>query len=173
MDFPLWQAIKKKRLSPEQEIALFLKETELFGNLKGRVLREITSLVHKRKYSENEVVFEQGQAGAGLYLIMSGKVRIVTKSENQELKLAELEKYSFFGELSLFDIQPRGATAIAADDSILLGFFQPELKKVIEQKPKIGIEIIMAITKVIAMRLNNTNQVLEKGYARARKNKSV
>lgn len=169
MEFPLWKTILKNNVTPEQEIVNFLKETALFGKLKGRTLREITNLVHKRNYATNEVIFEQGQAGAGLYFIMNGKVNIITRSDGQDLKLAELAKYSFFGELSLFDVQPRGATAIAVEDCTLLGFFQPELRTIIEQKPKVGVEIVMAIARVIADRLNSTNQVLEKAYIRSKR----
>ena len=171
MEFPLWKALQKQKSNPEQEILDFLKETALFGNLKKRTLREITAMVHKREYSATETIFEQGQAGAGLYFIMDGKVKIVSSAEGTDLKLAVLDKYAFFGELSLFDVQPRGASAIAVEDSILLGFFQPELKTIIEKKPKIGTEIIMAITRVIAQRLNSTNMVLEKAYLKAKKGK--
>ncbi|MCE9500713.1 MAG: cyclic nucleotide-binding domain-containing protein [Leptospira sp.] len=172
MDLPIWKEILRKKLTPEQEISLFLADTALFANLNKRALKEIAGLVHPRSFSEGETVFRQGEAGAGLYLIMEGKVAISSAREGVTMQLAELTKGAFFGELSLFTEDPRTATATAVEDSVLLGFFQPDLKTLIERKPKAGIDIIMSISTIIAQRLGKTNSVLEKAYFKG-KAKSV
>jgi len=132
-----------------------------------RTLREVARLIHKRKYYAGETIFFQGQAGTGVYLIYSGKVEISAAREGIALKLATLEKGAFFGELALFQDEPRSATAIAVEDCVLLGFFQPELKNLVETKPKIGNEIVMNFSKILAERLRNTNDTLELAYFRS------
>ena len=102
MEIPFWKSILKKKLTFEQEVTQFLSETALFENRTKRVLKEIASLVHPRNYSEGEEIFRQGEAGAGLYLIMEGRVDISSNKDGVSMKLADLPKGAFFGELSLF-----------------------------------------------------------------------
>ncbi|MBE7411463.1 MAG: cyclic nucleotide-binding domain-containing protein [Leptospiraceae bacterium] len=164
MEIPYWKAILKKKETFKEEITRFLSDTALFENLSRRILKEVASLVHIRNYKAGEEIFRQGEVGSGLYLIQEGRVLIASKMEGVSMNLADLPKGAFFGELSLFTDEVRTATATATEDSILIGFFQPDLKKLIERKPKVGIEIVMSIASVIAQRLSKTNQVLEKAY---------
>lgn len=97
-------------------------------------------------------------------MVFDGKVAIRSVRDGVELDLAHLDQHSFFGELSLFSEERRTATAIAQEPSTLLGFFQPDLKEIIETKPKIGIEILLSLTGVVVERLQKTNQLLEKAY---------
>ncbi|EPG76448.1 cyclic nucleotide-binding domain protein [Leptospira broomii serovar Hurstbridge str. 5399] len=164
LQLPIWKKLFKKKGTSNPEIIRFLRETSVFGKLKRRTLNEIARLVHVRKYVEGEEIFRQGEAGAGFYMIFDGKVTIRSIRDGIELDLAHLDQHSFFGELSLFSEERRTATAIASEPSTLLGFFQPDLKEIIETKPKIGIEILLSLTGVIVERLQKTNQLLEKAY---------
>ena len=169
MEFPLWKQIKKKEVDSSSEIIDLLKETALFGEFNKRTLKIISNFVHKRDYEQTEIIFEQGQAGAGLYIIMSGRVNIVTHKEGIELSLAEIGEKSFFGELSLFTEAPRTANAIAVEPTVLLGFFQSDLKELLERKPKVGNAIIMSIASIISERLSDTNEVLANAYIKGKK----
>ncbi|EOQ95301.1 cyclic nucleotide-binding domain protein [Leptospira wolbachii serovar Codice str. CDC] len=107
-----------------------------------------------------------------MYLILQGKVEIFSEREGVTLKLAELEKGAFFGELALFQDFPRSATAVALVDSILLGFFQPELKTLLETKPRVGNDLLLSFASIIADRLRKTNDTLEAAYFKSKKNKA-
>ncbi|WCL50371.1 cyclic nucleotide-binding domain-containing protein [Leptospira sp. GIMC2001] len=171
MELPVWKSIFRSETNPVKEIFHFLKTTALFQGLPNKHIREVARLVHRRNYQAEEIVFRQGQMGAGLFLIFKGKVEIQSTHEGVTLKLATLEPGSFFGELSLFSEEPRSATATCQEDSILLGFFQPELDSLIQTKPRTGNAILLAFSKVITKRLINTNQVLEIAYFKGKKKK--
>lgn len=168
MELPLWKALVKKTQNPLSEIQNFLHHTVLFGELPRRTLREVARLIHKRSYYNGEVIFRQGQAGLGLFLIMEGKVEIFSERDGIQMKLADLHRGAFFGELSLFSDEPRSATAICKEETILLGFFQPELEQLIKTKPRSGNEILMRFSRVITERLLKTNEVLEKAYLKGK-----
>ena len=171
MELPFWKAIFRKETNPVKEIFLFLKKTALFEGLPNKHIREVARLVHKRSYHPGEIIFRQGQKGAGLFLILKGNVEINSTKEGVTLNLAHLDEGSFFGELSLFSEEPRTATATSKEETILLGFFQPELETLIQTKPRTGNAILLAFTKVITNRLIGTNQLLESAYFRGRKKK--
>lgn len=64
-------------------------------------------------YADGEVIFEQGDPAADMYLIVYGHVRIVRESGGAGVDLAILGPGDFFGEMGLFAPGPRTATAVA------------------------------------------------------------
>lgn len=173
MQLPLWRTILKKESNPILEISSFLKETAIFQGMPKRTLREVARLIHKRRYYAGETIFFQGQAGTGVYLLLSGKVEITSQREGISLRLATLEKGAFFGELALFQDEPRSATAVALEDCVLLGFFQPELKILLETKPRIGNDIVIRLAQILADRLRKTNDTLEAAYFKSKLEKKM
>ncbi|AYV55118.1 cyclic nucleotide-binding domain-containing protein [Leptospira kmetyi] len=168
LDLPIWRKLFNRKEASNKEIIHFLRETSVFGRMKKRTLIEIARMVHVREYQEGETIFRQGEVGAGFYLVYEGSVVIRSVRDGIELDLAHLDAHAFFGELSLFTEERRTASAIALEQTTLLGFFQPDLKEIIETKPRIGIEILMSLSTVIVERLHRTNGLLEKAYFRGK-----
>ena len=57
----------------------------------------------ERSYDADESIFEEGQPGAALFLILDGKVAIEIYRETSTTRLAVLERGAFFGEMALLD----------------------------------------------------------------------
>ena len=87
-------------------------------------------------------------------------------NEGNENTLAELNKGEFFGELALFDDEPRSANAIALDDCILLGLFTPDLMILQERNPVLGHKIMFNLGGLLGERLRKTNHLLIKEQAK-------
>lgn len=68
-------------------------------------------------YSSGQVVFEEGYPADGVYLICSGKVKVVKYRAGKEILLATLGEGSIFGEMAFIDSRPRSATVIAIEDT--------------------------------------------------------
>jgi CRP-like cAMP-binding protein len=98
-----------------------------------------------------------------MYIIMTGSVKITigTRSGNENI-LAELGEGDFFGELALFDDEPRSANAIATEDSALLGFFTQDLMTLQGRNPVLGQKILFNLGGVLGERLRGTNRLLIK-----------
>jgi CRP-like cAMP-binding protein len=73
-----------------------------------------------RLYRDGEVIIRQGELGDCMYLILSGKVEVLQRKDEQEYSLAVLEKGDFFGEMGLFEQDVRSATVRALGGAILL-----------------------------------------------------
>ncbi|MBN1106754.1 MAG: cyclic nucleotide-binding domain-containing protein [Deltaproteobacteria bacterium] len=68
------------------------------------VFREI------REYGPGALVFAEGDAGDGAYMILEGRVKVITFSERfDEITLGEMGKGDIFGEMALIDDKPRSA----------------------------------------------------------------
>ncbi len=153
-----------KRTTEEKEISTNLKENILFTDLSSKQLKFVTNIVHLRKYRTSEVVFHQGEVGVGMYIIANGHVNItveeIISDKNKSphgIIITKLVSGDFFGELSLVEENGRrSATAIAGEDTSLIGFFKPDLLEILERRPGIGVKIALRLGEVIGRRLKET-----------------
>ena len=143
----LWANIFKHYNQADENTINVIRKIPIFEDLSGKDLREIERILHHRLYKKDELIFRQGDAGVGMYIIEKGEVAI--RLEPAGIVVAELSNGEFFGELALLDDSPRSASAVAKTDCKMLGFFQPDLFGVIERNPRLGIKIVLRLAKII------------------------
>ena len=103
---------------------------------------------------KGEIVFNEGEPGDSLYIVMNGKIKLSRRSpDGRENVLAVMGPSDQFGELSVFDPGPRTATATAVTDVKLARMPQSVLRPWIEAHPEIGEQLL----RVLARRLRRTN----------------
>jgi len=77
--------------------------------------RNITKL-NERIYKRGSLMFIEGELSTEMFIIRSGKIRILKQEGDKTVELAVLGAGSVLGELSLLDHQPRSATAQVVED---------------------------------------------------------
>jgi len=164
----LWENIFKIRQKQTDQIDDILMKIPVFQDLKQGELRKIRHILHQREYKKNEVIFNEGDVGLGMYIIIGGSVEIVCEPESHIL--AELGEGDFFGELSLLDDSPRSASAITTTPCKIVCFFKPELLDLIDRNPKLGSKILFKLAWTISERLKITNEQLRELSYSIRKN---
>ena len=90
-----------------------LKNVPIFHQLTRKELLEVDDLLHERTYEKGEIIFEKGEIGHGVYIILSGRVRVNPCPDLPETALLELAAGDLIGELTLFDEAQRLATLVA------------------------------------------------------------
>ena len=139
----------------------YLKKVPVFNDITERDLKRIERYVIRRKFLTNEYIFREMEPGAGMYIIVSGEVKIQLENGKQIKELACLKEGDFFGEMALLDESPRSASALAVSDKVeLVSFFRGDLLKVIEEYPNIACKILWNIGSVISERLRKNNEIL-------------
>ena len=158
-----WENIFKGWDNKESETVHTLKKVPVFKNLSERDFSELEKMMHQRSYAAGDFIFKNKAPGEGMYIIMRGSIKItIGTNEGSENTLAELGKGEFFGELALFDDEPRSANAIALDDCVLLGLFTPDLMILQERNPVLGHKIMFNLGGLLGERLRKTNHLLIK-----------
>jgi CRP/FNR family transcriptional regulator, cyclic AMP receptor protein len=104
------------------------------SKLDDRTLLNIVGDSANLFWRADSVVFEKGAAADGLYIVVSGAVRIV---DDRGAELDVLGPGHFFGELSLLDGSPRGHTVVAAEDSELLVVAQERFDELLAADPEL------------------------------------
>jgi CRP-like cAMP-binding protein len=97
-----------------------VRQLDFFSFMNDDEILKLLKLTRCRKYSKDEIIFEEGQAGDRFYVIVEGNVSIlkVLNSEKQEL-LAILDKGACFGEMAIIEHTTRSARAKADNDVLL------------------------------------------------------
>jgi CRP/FNR family transcriptional regulator, cyclic AMP receptor protein len=129
-----------------------LKNVVLFKDLSMRELAMVDSLMHEREYLAEEVIFDEGEEGQGLFLVMSGRVKITLPASENTL-LIELGPGAFFGEVALLDQSIRTAQARAIEDTKIVALFRAEFYSLLETHSGIASRISFQLAKVLAARL--------------------
>jgi len=158
----LWDNLFK-RAPKDLEIDTVLSENYIFKTLSKAEMNFVKSLVHYRVYRPGEAIFRQGELGVGMYMIVKGHVNITVEDlqahddSNKNIFVTRLMKGDFFGEIALVEqTGRRTATASAAEEVALLGFFKPDLAEIIERNPRMGVKILSRLAEVLGRRLKET-----------------
>lgn len=166
---PFWSNIFKR--SGEEDFNLYeiLKAIPIFQDLNRREFRKVEAILHRRTWGADEAIVNEGDPGVGMYIIVTGEVKIAQRGEDGSMQdLATLGSGDFFGEQALLDESPRTASALAVDPCKVIGFFRPDLLDLIESNPRLGLKIVMRLSQMISMRLRQTNRLLKDARLRMR-----
>ena len=134
-----------------------LKKVNLFSNLSEAHLSNIADFCVERSFREGGIIIKQGNPGIGLYVICSGKVKIVKETAGGEkLDIAELGPGDFFGEMTVLDNAPRSADVIALEESRCLVLSAWDFNARMKVDPEIALKILPVVVK----RFRETNERL-------------
>jgi len=102
-----------------------------------------------REYSDGDVIIQENETGNEMYVILSGKVKVVKEKQGVETILAILKEEDIFGEMSLFDNRPRSATVKAIGRTKLAVINRESFLEQIKKNPNLAIQILQKMTQRI------------------------
>jgi CRP-like cAMP-binding protein len=140
-----------------------LKNVVLFKDLSPRDLAVVDDLFHPRRYLADEVIFDEGEEGQGLFIVMSGRVKISRPVATSTLSL-EFGPGSFFGEVALLDQSLRTAQARAVEDTQIVALFRAEFFSLLETHSAIASRISYQLARVLAARLRQAIQQTDRHH---------
>jgi len=100
-----------------------------------------------QKFEDGEAVVREGEESREMFIIRTGRVEIVKEMAGQEVRLATLERGSFFGEMSLLEGLPRSATARAVGPTELVILRPGSLLVQIRRDPTFAFELLQQMSR--------------------------
>ena len=140
------------RLSADDRRVEDLRGLSLFKRLTTRELRELDELLHERSYLKDEVIFDEGDVGLGLFIVASGRVKIVSSHAALQRLAPEFGPGEFFGELALFEEVERTARAVAVEPTKALALFRTEFFSLLESDQGMGVKILFELSRTVVLR---------------------
>ncbi len=123
-----------------------LRHVPLFAALDEDSLQALARHSRRRVFKDNQTIFNEGEPGHSLFVIVSGRVNIQTSTSYGEVvHIAGRGPGDQFGELSLFDEKPRMADAVTAERSDLLILDREEFLRCIRKSPMIAIRVMSSL----------------------------
>ena len=133
------------------DIKAHLASTELFKTLEESVLDEITSQVEVIRVPGGDTLFQQGDAGDSLYIVINGRLRVtVRREDNHEEVVAEVGRDEMVGEMALLTGENRSATVRALRDSTLIRLSNEGCLYIAEKFPFIVLQMARTLAKRLA-----------------------
>ncbi|MDF1561395.1 MAG: cyclic nucleotide-binding domain-containing protein [Deltaproteobacteria bacterium] len=146
--------------------AEILKKVELFEGLTSQQIEQLAAISEDREVEPGTVLFEEGDVGDELYVILKGKVRISKFVAGVgEEALAILEPGAYFGEMALINDHPRTAHAIC-NTSVKLGVIRREaFEQVLFLNKDLAYELLWRFVRTLSDRLGETNDKIKAFFA--------
>ena len=146
----------KRTLSPSTnlrtiEIASVLRNVPLFSGFRRRDLLKFADSLHIRSYRKDEYLYRERDPGLGMYIIQSGRVRLLTEDEEGGLhEVKQVSNMGVIGEFALLGDFRRMESAQAIIETRVLGFFRPELKSMVRRDPKTAAVLLFALSEHVS-----------------------
>jgi CRP-like cAMP-binding protein len=138
-----------------------LKRIDLFSGLKPAAIELIAKVATEETHALGTKIFQHGDAGDKLYLILEGKIRISRNVPGMgEEALAVLGAGQVFGEMALLDDSPRSADARVHERCRLLAIPKDGFDDLLFLHKDLAYEVLWSIVRMLVQRLRETTDKL-------------
>lgn len=129
----------------ESSVSL-LKKVAIFSCLSENELAFVVPRLAPRRFPSGQLIFGEGDACTGLYIVQSGNVRIFKSSAGGREQVLSIEGVgSSIAELPVFDGGNYPASAQAVNDSTLLFFSRTDFQALCLEYPQVALKVLGVI----------------------------
>lgn len=148
-------------MNKERKSTEFLATVTIFSGLSDDVLEKLSAITKEYKFNEGDIIFEENSPGDAMYIIIEGKA-IAEKiiEEGRHKAVGTFGSGDVFGEMALFDRQPRSARIRALTPLGVLALFQDEFQKFLLSDTEDAARILGRVITVLTQRIRQTDQEL-------------
>jgi predicted acylesterase/phospholipase RssA/CRP-like cAMP-binding protein len=138
------------------ELIAFLASVPVFGSLDDAARLELAGQLEPVHVPAGEVVLRQGDPADGLFLLVSGRLRVSVAAGGAERVLYDLARGAIIGEMALLSDRPRAATVRAVRDSDLLVLRVSSFMSLVERSPA----LLAGTVRLLVDRLLTVDELL-------------
>ena len=123
-----------------------IRRVPIFSALDEAGLADVAALATEFEAPKGQVLVEYGQAGAGVFIIEDGEVRVDRPHGEQ----ADLGPGAFFGELAVLAEVPRTARVSAVTDLRCLAISRNDLVELLDRRPAVAVSMLSEVARRLA-----------------------
>ncbi len=146
-----------------------LKKVAILSDLTEKELEYILEISKEIEVPQGEVIMAEGEVGSTMYFFVDGEVKV---SKNLTLKIGKKgfgtaeksmvklksEHVSFFGDMAMFQDEPRSATITASADCILYEITRDSFTEFCNNYPAQGVNVLQRIASTMSGRVRKGNE---------------
>jgi CRP-like cAMP-binding protein len=106
-------------------------------------------------------IIREGEAGDFMMVVVEGRIEVFKQDRwNAPRLIAVVEEGKTLGEMSMIDGEPRFATCVAVEPTLIAVLTADHLARIILEQPILGAKILMQLALMLSQRLRQTSSRL-------------
>lgn len=142
------------------KIADMLDGLELVQDFTYPELEMIADYVRHEEAGKGKVIFEEGDPGNFMLIVLEGRISIYKGGEHGRQLLSSEAKGRLVGEMAVLDHEPRSATCIAETDCELLILTSANLNKMALDHPMLAYHFMASLARLLSRRLRRASALM-------------
>jgi len=139
-----------------------LRQLVLFSTLSRLELRVVDGLLHERRFLKGEIIFDEGEEGQALHVVISGRVLICRQGDPVGGRVTEIDAGVAFGELALLENAPRALQARAEEDCVLASLSRGDLESLLVTHAVIASKILLQLARQLGRQLRDRSAAAQR-----------
>jgi len=129
-----------EKVDPEEYIdaaSEHIANVAIFAPLSIDEIEQLAKTSNSRIFAPGEVIVREGQEGNSMYLIVRGSAIVQIDDNGQKRTINRLKTNDFFGEMSLLTGEPRSASVVTEEETLVLEIRKSAIKPIFDANPKL------------------------------------
>jgi CRP/FNR family cyclic AMP-dependent transcriptional regulator len=140
-----------------------LKKIAVLKAVSDEALERLATVLEERRFGTGQVICAEGDPGDSMFFILEGWVSVEKKTSatgTSAKTLAVITAGDYFGEMSLFDQQPRSATTVAGGETRLALLPKAAFDELLERSNAAGLSVLFAMIRTSNDRIRRLSSQL-------------
>ena len=144
------------KFSPQ--IHALIPRCHLLENFSPAEVRLLAHFMNVYQAPLGAEIIREGEGGDFMLMLIEGKVEVHKRDRwNAPQLIAQVEAGKTLGEMSMIDGEPRFATCVAIEPTLLAVLDRENLARIIVEQPMLGAKILMELVLMLSQRLRSTS----------------
>src|SRR5271154_4417990 len=127
---------------------VLLESNKLFRDLAPADLEQLRKVTRELSFKPGQIIFKEGDAGDGVFFVKDGLVQISAVAGYGDSKvLTRIPPGELFGEMAVFDNQPRSASAMAEEPTTVYFIGRAEFEELLGRTPHLASSLVRDISR--------------------------
>jgi thioredoxin reductase (NADPH) len=119
----------------------------MFPKLSAGQIARLSPLGSRRSVAAGEVIFDQGSVGRSFFVVLEGRLEIVSPTSDGEVQITVYETGDFTGEMDMLSGRPSLVRARAVTPCVLIEIDPPTLRSILERNAELGEVLLRAFVR--------------------------
>jgi CRP/FNR family cyclic AMP-dependent transcriptional regulator len=136
-----------------------ISRSSLFKGIRGADMLELSGKAKIVKFKKGDYIVNEGEMGEDFFWISKGSVEIQVKAGTESAVVINTLKHGdVLGELALFGVVPRSASALVIEDVEAHRWVIGDCHTLFKEKPNIGYQLLLNLGNMLSQRLSALNK---------------
>ena len=141
-----------------QQIHALIPKCSLLENFSPGEVRLLAHFMDVYRAAPGVEVIREGDGGDFMLMVIEGKIDVLKRDRwNTPQLIAQVEPGRTLGEMSMIDGEPRFATCVAVEPTLVAVLNRENLARIIVEQPLLGAKILMELVLMLSQRLRSTS----------------